>query len=62
MSDVDLFVVQQHTVDSLDSRLGRFGGVVVNETITFGTPTFVCRNLARKNVAKGSEGIVECLE
>lgn len=31
MSDIDLFVVQQHAVDSLDGSGGSFSGRVVDE-------------------------------
>lgn len=61
MPNVDLLVVQQHTIDGFDSRLCSLGAVIVNEAVTLGTSALVRRNLARKNVTKGGKSIVESL-
>ena len=61
VSNVDFLVVQQHTVDGLDSGLGRLSGVIVNETITLGASALVCCDLARKDVTKGGKSVVKSL-
>jgi len=61
VSNVDLLVIQQHTIDGLDSRLSRLGAVIVNEAVTLGASALVCRDLARKNVTEGGEGIMKSL-
>ena len=61
VSNVDLLVIQQHTIDGLDSRLGSLGAVIVNEAITLGASALVCRDLARKNVTEGGEGVMKSL-
>ena len=62
MADVDLLVVQQHAVDSLDGSLGGLSGLVVNETVALGTAVLIRSNLAGQYVAEGSESIVESLK
>lgn len=61
VSNVDLLVIQQHTIDGFDSRLSSLGAVIVNVAVTPGASAFVCCNLARENIAEGSEGIVKSL-
>jgi hypothetical protein len=61
VSNEDLLVVQQHTIDGLDSGLGSLSTVVVNEAITLRATTFVGRDLAGKDVAECSKGIMESL-
>ena len=61
VSNIDLLIVQKHTVDGLDGSLGSFSSLVVNEAIALGTTLLVGSNLARKNVTESSEGIVEGL-
>ena len=60
--DVNLLVVQQHTVDGLDSGLCSLGGVVVNETVTLGASAFVCCDLAREYITEGGESVMKSLE
>jgi len=61
MANVDLLVIQQHTIDGFDSRLCSFGAVIVNEAVTLGASALVCRDLARKNVTESGEGIMKSL-
>lgn len=61
MADVDLFVVQQHSVDSLDGGISGLGGFVVDETVTLGATVLVGGNLAGQDIAEGSERIVKGL-
>ena len=61
MTDVNLLVVQKHTIDSLDRRFSRLGGLVVDETIALRAAVLVCGDLARQHVAEGGEGVVEGL-
>lgn len=44
--DIDLPVVQQHAVDSLNGSVSGLSGIVVNETVALGTTTFVGPNFA----------------
>ncbi len=46
MADVDLLVVQQHAVDSLDGGLGGLGSLIVDETVALGTAVLVGGDLA----------------
>ena len=61
VSNVDLLVVQQHTVDSLDCRLGSLSTVIVDEAVTLGASALICCDLARKNVTERGKGIVKSL-
>ena len=61
MADVDLLVVQQHAVDSLDGSLGGLSGLVVNETVALGPAMLVGGDLAREDVAESGESVVEGL-
>ena len=61
VSDVDLLVVQKHTVDSLDSSLSGLCSLVMDETVALGATLFVRRDLAGQNVAERGKSIVEGL-
>ena len=61
MADVDLLVVQQHAVDSLDSSLRGLGGLVVDEAVALGAAVLIGGDLARKDSAESGEGVVEGL-
>jgi hypothetical protein len=61
VTDKDLSVVEQHAVDSSDSGVGSFGGLVVNETVTSGSSRLVDSNLAGENVSEGGKGVVKSL-
>jgi hypothetical protein len=61
MSNIDLLVVQQHTVDGLDSRLGSLGAVIVDKAITLGASALVCCDLARKDVTEGGKSVMKSL-
>ena len=61
VSNEDLLIIEQHTIDGLDGRLGRLGAVIVNEAITLRAPSLICCDLARKNVTEGSECIMKSL-
>ena len=61
MSDVNLLIVQKHTVDGLDSGVSSFGGLVVDEAIALRTALIVGGNFARQDIAESSEGIVQSL-
>ena len=61
VADVDLLVVEQHAVDSLDGSLGGLSGLVVNETVALGPAMLVGGDLAREDVAEGSERVVQSL-
>ena len=61
MADVDLLVVEQHAVDSLDGSLGGLSGLVVNETVALGTAMLVGGDLAREDVAEGGKRVVQSL-
>ena len=60
VSDVNLLVVQQHSVDVLDGVLSSLVGLVVNETVSLGL-TILGGDLAGQDVAEGGEGVVKSL-
>lgn len=62
MADVDLLIVQQHSVDGLDGSLGGLSGLVVNETVALGTTVLIGSDFARQNITEGGERIVKCLQ
>ena len=59
---VDLFVVQQHTVDSLDSGLRSLRSFVVNETVSLGAAMLIGGNLARQDISECGKSIVKSLD
>ena len=61
VSNVYLLVIQQHTINGLDSGLCSLGAIIVNETVTLGTSALVRRNLARKDVTECGESVVKSL-
>jgi len=61
VTNVDLLLVQEHTVDVLDGRRSSLIGLVVNETIALGVSVLILSNLAAEDVAEGSKGVVESL-
>ena len=61
VADINLLVVEQHAVDSLDGGLGSFCGLVVDETISLGSALFIGRNLAREDSSESGKGVVEGL-
>jgi len=61
VSNEDLLIIEQHTIDGLDGRLGRLGTVIVNEAVTLRASSLICCDLTRKNVTEGSEGIMKSL-
>ena len=62
VADIDLLVVQEHTVDSLDSGLGSLSSLVVDETVALGAAVLVGGDLAGQDVAESSEGVMEGLQ
>ena len=61
VADIDLLVVQQHAVDRLDGGVSGIGSFVVNETVALGTAMLIGGDLAREDVAEGSERVVQSL-
>jgi len=61
MADIDLLIIQEHTVDSLDGVFGRFIGFIVDETISLGTTVFIGSDLAGENVTESGKRVVESL-
>ena len=62
VADIDLLVVQEHTIDSLDGGLGSLSSLVVDETVALGTAVLIGGDLAGQDVTEGSEGVVESLD
>ena len=62
VADIDLLVVQEHTVDSLDSGLGSLSSLVVDKPVALGAAVLIRGDLAGEYVPEGSEGIVESLK
>lgn len=46
VTDVNLLVIEKHTVNSLDSVIGSLARLVVDESIAFRSALFVCSNFA----------------
>jgi hypothetical protein len=61
MSDIDLLVVEQHAVDSLDGGNSSLASRIVDKGETSRLASLVETDLARKNVTKGGKGVVESL-
>jgi hypothetical protein len=61
MSDVNLSVVKEHTIDSLNSRFRRLRCIIMNETVTLGTTTFVGTDFARKDVPERRKSVMQSL-
>lgn len=59
---VDLLVVQQHAIDSLNGSLSGLSGLIVHEAVAFGTTVLVGGDLARQYVTERGEGVVESLQ
>lgn len=61
VSDVDLLVVKEHAIDSLDGAISSFGRLIVNETVAFRTALFVRGDLARQDIAERRERVMKSL-
>jgi hypothetical protein len=61
VTHVDLLVIKEHAVDSLDGAFGSLGSLIVDETVAFGTAMLVGGNLAGEDVAERGKSIVERL-
>ena len=61
MADINLLVVEQHAIDSLDGSLGSLSGLVVDETVTLRTAMFIGGDLAGEDVAESRERVVQSL-
>lgn len=60
-ADVDLFVIEQHAVDSLYGVISSFRSLIVDEAISLRAALFVGSDFARQDIAKGRKGIMESL-
>jgi hypothetical protein len=60
-ANVDLLVVEQHTVDRFYGVISGLRGLVVDETISLRATVFVCSDLARQDITKGRESVMESL-
>ena len=61
MTDLDLFDVEQHTVDGLVGSLRGFRSLVMDETVARRRAVLVSSNLAAQHIPEGSKGVVESL-
>jgi hypothetical protein len=61
VSDIDLFVVEQHAVDSLDGSSGSFTSGVVDKGESSGLATLVETDFAREDLTESGKGVVESL-
>jgi len=61
MSDIDLFVIEQHAVDSLDGGGGSFSSGVVNKGESSGFASLVETDFAREDLTESGKGVVESL-
>ena len=62
VTDVNLLVVEQHAVDSLDSRIGGLRSIVVNETVATRKSILIGGDFAGQDVSESGEGVVKGLE
>lgn len=61
VADVDLLVVQQHSVNGLDGRVSCLRRLVVDKAVSARTAVLISRDLAREDIAESSKGIVQSL-
>jgi hypothetical protein len=61
VTNVDLLVVEQHSIDGLDSIFSGLCGFVVDETIALGSAVLIGSDFAGQDVTESREGIVERL-
>lgn len=61
MADVNLLVVQQHAVDSLDGGVSSLGGLIVDEAVALGTSVLIRSDLAGQNISEGGKCVVQGL-
>ena len=61
MTNIDLLVVEKHTVDGFDGSVSRLSCLVVNEAIALGTTLLIGGDFAREDVAEGSKSVVKSL-
>ena len=59
VSNIDLLIVQQHTIHSFDSGVGSLGSLVVNKSVPFGAADFIGGNFARQDISESSKRVVE---
>src|SRR6267378_6651886 len=55
VSNKHFLIIEQHSIDVLNSVVGRFSGFVVNETVTLRVTVLILSNFATKNVPKSSK-------
>ena len=60
-ANINLLVIEQHSIDVLDGMLSCLGSLVVDEAVSSGSTLLICSNLARQDIAEGGESIVESL-
>ena len=61
VTDKDLLVIEQHAVDSTDGSISSFSSLIMDETVALGVAVLVGGDLAREDVAEGSERVVQSL-
>lgn len=61
VTNKDLLVIEQHSIDMLNGILGSLGGFVVNEPVSARVAVLILGNLARQDVTEGRERVVEGL-
>jgi len=62
VSDVNLLVVQQHSIDGLDGGIGSFSRFVVNESVSPRSTILIDSDFAREDVSESGKGVVEGLQ
>jgi hypothetical protein len=61
VSDIDLFVIEQHAVDSLDGGSGSFASGVVDKGESSGFASLVETDFTREDFTECGKGVVESL-
>jgi hypothetical protein len=61
VSNKDLLVVQQHTIDSFDCGLGSFCCLIVNEPVSTRVTSLISSNFAREDISERDKRVVKSL-
>ena len=60
-ANINLLVIEQHSIDVLDGMFSCLGSLVVDEAVSSGPTLLIRSNLARQDIAEGGKSIMESL-
>jgi hypothetical protein len=61
VTDVYLFVVQQHAIDMSDGGIGKLSSLIMHKAIALRTTLLVSGDLARQDFTEGSKCVMKSL-